>query len=1242
MATGRLSPDAILEQTAMLGALSTIQDDPDLPNSSWMTTDGLSDSILRVSFPSPTPNLTVGASLQNFRVLARKSASTSSNGTITIALYENGVQRTSQQFTISNTQSVFQLSWNANLLSNLNGSNVEVRIVGVGVYSGKGSDRFGVDFGAVEWNYNYTPLDTTPPANVTNLSSSVTETSATLTWTKPSDSDFAKVKIYRNNSYLAESTGTSYTDNTVVSGTQYTYKVTSVDTNNNESTGSLVVATTAGSPPAIANMTLKPTSISYINNLSPNNVAYLQDSPDSPDTSHLLAGGTTSGTPIVGVKFDLHDLISTQTIRWRVTDNSYIGSHIEVYENGVLKHTSATKYGSAVQSDTWDASILTNGNTANVEIRIVGHVYNSMTIGSIQAIEWVAKVLNDSETPSPSINVDPTVNSNYNTPTELFPFNNSAWKNVVGEAIVSTDDGSQARLIVEYSKDQTFTTGVYRDMSALTNSGEKASITLNQISLVSGDILYWRAWTTNDDTSLASSKTSTFNYTYKPNGFFSSATEFMTQGNPSIHYRMIDVSEYQGTIDWQAIKNDGISHSYLRAYGSSRTTNNGNGDTMFETYIQQANAVGIKTGAYIYAMPSVPLDLAQARAEADLFIAKLEAGYGAGNYGDLMPMIDVEDNSGVAVAGQSWTDLGVEETILWVDEFRNHFETVTGRKLGLYTSDNFVRDLMNNFNHDDATGQAVVGTSGNLLKDMVLWASAFIRFDRYKGYVLPYFGGWTDWQLFQYSDDEYQTGITANYTDQNLMQDVNSILRPSDITGLSVVDDGTNVVMTWNPSTESDVVGYNIYLNGVWHDWVNIGTETYTYTGLSPSQSYEIGVSSSDKYGESSDRVLTSYTIVPEVTGVAPKVTIISVSRTKISDEPEFDKALITFSFDIDTKSYTVNVNGSDHLTGVVAHSGSGKTVANLANMTVGELALQTVQEITVIVAGLEIVAEVDWTELSNGDNRINFYGQATDGTWTPYFTGADVTPPEDVTNLDYMSLSPNSIVLTWTHSTSSDVQDYTIYQDGVEIGQTVDSSYGVSNLLASTSYSFKVVANDGSGNSSTGVTINATTISGEPPVEGETLYVSPSTIVSKSLYVSALSDLQDDPTTYATDETRWEIPLAMEGSAEATLGIDPVSGILTGQQKLQVSFFKDHGYSNSITIKVLENGLEIATETYMPLTNEKGMRELTFDASLLSDKSGAGLQAYITTTANKRSNPFGGFDYWRTDFSAVRFVLQT
>src|SRR5206468_2744220 len=123
------------------------------------------------------------------------------------------------------------------------------------------------------------------------------------------------------------------------------------------------------------------------------------------------------------------------------------------------------------------------------------------------------------------------------------------------------------------------------------------------------------------------------------------------------------------------------------------------GDTNFETYVTNARSAGVKTGGYFYLNIVYPYNLNDAHTEADKFISKLQSGYGTGNYGDMMPFVDLEDNTGHVTAGQTNLNCTVEQFLQWVNEFRNYFESQTGRKLGAYIPDYFVRNQMNNFNH---------------------------------------------------------------------------------------------------------------------------------------------------------------------------------------------------------------------------------------------------------------------------------------------------------------------------------------------------------------------------------------------------------------------------------------------------------------------------------------------------------------------------------------------------------------
>lgn len=252
--TGRFAPEAILVMSGATGDISMVQDDPDSPDANWMGS-GVVDSIVRTSLPTPAKILKAGAGLQNFRVLVRKNQSTTTTGTLHIALYENGVQKATASYSIAtgNTPTVHQFSWDASLLADRSGKDAEIYVRGVGVYSGGGASRFGVQYGAMEWNYEseseiqdgLSLTDNTPPSEVSNLSESKTSKSMTLSWINPSDYDFSHVTILRNGVQVATNiTGTYYVDSNLTANTQYTYLVKTVDKTGNQSAGLSITSST--------------------------------------------------------------------------------------------------------------------------------------------------------------------------------------------------------------------------------------------------------------------------------------------------------------------------------------------------------------------------------------------------------------------------------------------------------------------------------------------------------------------------------------------------------------------------------------------------------------------------------------------------------------------------------------------------------------------------------------------------------------------------------------------------------------------------------------------------------------------------------------------------------------------------------------------------------------------------------------------------------------------------------------
>ena len=94
----------------------------------------------------------------------------------------------------------------------------------------------------------------------------------------------------------------------------------------------------------------------------------------------------------------------------------------------------------------------------------------------------------------------------------------------------------------------------------------------------------------------------------------------------------IDVSKYQGNVDWNAVRNSGVTFAFIKAYSSYSGV-----DPYFARNITGANAAGIRTGVYVY---SYATTVEEAVAEANAVIGILQ------NYTVTFPVaIDIEDSS---------------------------------------------------------------------------------------------------------------------------------------------------------------------------------------------------------------------------------------------------------------------------------------------------------------------------------------------------------------------------------------------------------------------------------------------------------------------------------------------------------------------------------------------------------------------------------------------------------------------
>ena len=184
--------------------------------------------------------------------------------------------------------------------------------------------------------------------------------------------------------------------------------------------------------------------------------------------------------------------------------------------------------------------------------------------------------------------------------------------------------------------------------------------------------------------------------------------------------RGIDVSHWQGDINWNLVKKDSISFAYIKA-----TEGVDYEDHKFLKNLKEAREAGILTGAYHFCTPS---GIEDAVKEARHFINVIKE-HGGFNVMDLPPVIDIEKNQGLNKKQIS------EIVIAWVDKVKEEFRV----QPIIYSYSYFIREYM-----DES------------LKDIPLWLA------HYDSRQPPVFSVWKSWLFLQFTDKGRVSGINGN------------------------------------------------------------------------------------------------------------------------------------------------------------------------------------------------------------------------------------------------------------------------------------------------------------------------------------------------------------------------------------------------------------------------------------------------------------------------------------------------
>ena len=136
----------------------------------------------------------------------------------------------------------------------------------------------------------------------------------------------------------------------------------------------------------------------------------------------------------------------------------------------------------------------------------------------------------------------------------------------------------------------------------------------------------------------------------------------------------IDVSHWQGAIDWPKVAAAGKKFAIIKATDSTNYI-----DPKYATNHAAAKAAGMWTGAYHFAQPSTTAN--DAVLEADYFAAHVNLGAG-----DLIPALDLEVSGGLSVTALQ----------AWVKSFLDEVTAKLGTRPMVYTSPSFWSKYMGN------------------------------------------------------------------------------------------------------------------------------------------------------------------------------------------------------------------------------------------------------------------------------------------------------------------------------------------------------------------------------------------------------------------------------------------------------------------------------------------------------------------------------------------------------------------
>ncbi|KAH7103403.1 putative N,O-diacetyl muramidase [Auriculariales sp. MPI-PUGE-AT-0066] len=190
----------------------------------------------------------------------------------------------------------------------------------------------------------------------------------------------------------------------------------------------------------------------------------------------------------------------------------------------------------------------------------------------------------------------------------------------------------------------------------------------------------------------------------------------------------IDVSGWQGEVDWATVKAGGVEFAYIKATEGTTYKN----PYFAQQYVGSFNQ-SIIHGGYHFARPDSSSGAAQAT-----FFAENGGGWSADGM-TLPGSLDIEYNPD----GDTCYGLSQSDMVSWISDFSNTYQSLTTRYPVIYSTTNW--------------WTTCTGNSADFASTNPLWIA------RYSSEVGTLPAGWEFYTIWQYSDSASPIGGDANY-----------------------------------------------------------------------------------------------------------------------------------------------------------------------------------------------------------------------------------------------------------------------------------------------------------------------------------------------------------------------------------------------------------------------------------------------------------------------------------------------